>query len=481
LHSPSVVVAWFRRDLRLADNPALEHALAVQASVLPLYIHAPEEEAPWEPGAASRWWLHHSLLALEASLQARASRLVVQSGSSLAVLLEVARRCHVRRICCNRLYDPALCSRDEQVAKHLAEQDIELCMHDGGLLLPPANLRTTAGDPYRVFTPFWRALQREIPELPSPRRTGSVKLAAPEQWPQSLTIDHLQLLPKIRWDSSIAAAWQPGEVAAHERLRTFARQQLADYAEGRDRPDLQATSRLSPHLHFGEISPARVLQTIRDVPGHIAARTRYASELAWREFAHHLLAHFPHTTDAPLQPKYAQLRWRRDARALRAWQRGQTGIPIVDAGMRELWQTGFMHNRVRMIAASFLVKNLGIDWRAGARWFWDTLVDADLANNSAGWQWVAGTGADAAPYFRIFNPVLQGKRFDPEGTYVRRFVPELASLGARWIHEPWRAPAAAGVTLGRDYPKPLVDLKVSGRAALERYEEALRSGGIVAG
>jgi deoxyribodipyrimidine photo-lyase len=321
-----------------------------------------------------------------------------------------------------------------------------------------------------VFTPFWRAC-RALPPPDTPRPAPG-KISKPRTWPASIPLDDLELLPTIGWDAGLAAAWSPGEAGARQRLREFVAHGLTYYHEERNRPDHAGSSRLSPHLHFGEISPRQIR--------HAVARKRstgaetFLTEIGWREFAQHVLYHFPHTADAPLRVPFRRFPWNSDRRALRAWQRGRTGYPIVDAGMRELWTTGWMHNRVRMIAGSFLTKDLLISWREGARWFWDTLVDADLASNTLGWQWVSGCGADAAPYFRIFNPVTQGEKFDPQGVYVRRWVPELARLPDRWIHRPWSAPVdvlgAAGVRLGRDYPRPMVDHDQARRAALAALE-----------
>ncbi len=467
----ATALVWFRNDLRLTDNPALRAAVDSGARIVPVYIHAPDEEAgEWPEGAASRWWRHRSLEALEGELRQRGARLLLRQGASLETLRALAAECGAERLYFNRLYEPALSQRDGAVTAAMEADGVRVHTHNGALLFEPGSILSGAGRPYRVFTPFWKACLAHGVErrpLPAPRR-----LSTPGRWPESMPLSALALNPQIAWDTGLAHQWTPGEAGARARLKTFCRDALTHYPRHRDLPAMAATSGLSPHLHFGDISPGQVLAALRaagaDHPGAEAA----ARQIVWREFAHHVLHHFPHTSDRPLDPRFENFPWRRDAKGLRAWQAGNTGIPMVDAGMRELWHTGWMHNRVRMITASLLTKHLGIHWLEGARWFWDTLVDADLANNSLNWQWVAGCGADAAPYFRIFNPVRQGERFDPQGDYVRRWLPALAALPSRWIHQPWAAPAQvlsdAGVELGKDYPRPLVDLDAGRREALAR-------------
>ena len=377
----------------------------------------------------------------------------------------------------NRRYEPACIARDRKVEEALRAAGLHAESFNAALLYEPWTIQNKAGRPFQVFTPFWRtclASAEPAEPLPAPR-----KLAAPPRQSASLPLAALELEPKPDWAAGLRAAWHPGSAGAQAELRRFLRAGLLTYAEGRNRPDLVGTSRLSPHLHFGEISPRQVWQAVKrqaesqSIPAAVWRKWQFLTELGWREFAHHLLFHFPHTPEQPLRPAFARFPWRKNAAWLRAWQRGQTGYPLVDAGMRELWATGWMHNRVRMVVASFLVKNLLVPWQEGARWFWDTLVDADLANNTLGWQWTAGCGADAAPFFRIFNPVSQGEKFDPQGNYVRRWVPELARLPDAWIHQPWQAPpaalTAAGVELGRTYPRPIVSHLVSREVALEAY------------
>lgn len=466
-------IVWFRRDLRLTDNPALEAALERFERIVALYIHAPEEETPWVPGAASRWWLHHSLTALSASLAARGGRLRLEQGRSGETLLRVAQQTGAEAVFWNRLYEPALVDRDTGIKQLLIESGLQAISCNGALLFEPWTVKTGGGGPYKVFTPFWRCCLKDLPAI-----------AAPSPAPSSLTclaeaggveLRSLELLPRIRWDSGMASHWQPGEAGALARLDRFIDSAVTRYDEDRNRPDLPGSSQLSPHLHFGELSPRQALAAAsRPDLTNTAGAESFIRELGWREFAHHLLYHFPHTTDAPLDERFAGLEWQEDAGALAAWQRGRTGFPIVDAGMRELWATGWMHNRVRMIVASLLTKNLFMRWQEGARWFWDTLVDADLAANTLGWQWTAGCGADAAPYYRVFNPVLQAEKFDPGRQYLRRWLPELAALPDKWLARPWEAPAEvlarAGVVLGNHYPAPVVDPRGSRDQALRRFE-----------
>jgi deoxyribodipyrimidine photo-lyase len=471
----SAVIHWFRRDLRLTDNPALAAAIASGYPVVCAYVHAPDEEGAWRPGAASDWWLHHSLLALDADLRRRGSALVVRKGPSAATLLALASECGATQLTWNRLYEPALVARDAMVKQQLcaAGLDVESCK--AALLFEPWELQTGSGGPYRVFTPYWRKARSRLEpgrSLPAPARMPALNA------PGSLPIEGLRLLPRVRWDAGMALAWTPGEAGAQENLDQFLDAALAGYASERDRPDHAGTSRLSPHLHYGEISPRQVVQAIA-ARGPLAHGDAYLRELGWRDFSHHLLFHYPRMTDEPLNAQFARFPWApSDPAVLAAWRNGRTGVPLVDAGMRELWATGWMHNRVRMVVASFLCKNLRLHWREGARWFWDTLVDADLANNTQGWQWSAGSGADAAPYFRIFNPVSQGERFDPRGDYVRRWVPELARVPAAAVHAPWTLrpvdQAAAGIAC-TPYAHPIVDLAQSRAAALAAYQQ-MRAG-----
>lgn len=477
----SIALLWFRRDLRLLDNPALTAALARHERVVPVYVHDPDAEAPWAPGGASRWWLHHALCALDISLRERGAALVLRQGPALAQLRALVAETGAEAVYWNRLYDPGFVERDRHVKDALHADGRIAESFNGALLVEPWTVKSSGGEPYKVFTPFWRNAQVRLHEQLAAGRTplpAPEAVPMPDPAPASRPLAELGLLPHIAWDAEFHRTWAPGETGALARLDDFAGSALAHYRNARDFPGEEATSRLSPALHFGEISPLQVVARLQATPPEWQAGIEgFMRELGWREFAHHLLFHFPRTPDVPLNEKFAAMPWRplrEHAADLIAWQRGRTGVPIVDAGMRQLWQTGWMHNRVRMIVASFLAKNLLIPWIEGARWFWDTLVDADLANNTLGWQWTAGCGVDAAPWYRIFNPVLQSRRFDAEGIYLRRWLPELARLPADAIHAPWQATggvlAAAAVTLGKQYPGPIVDLAASRLRALAAYE-----------
>lgn len=480
-------ILWFRRDLRVTDNPALVAALAASERVVPVYIHAPDEEAAGAPGGASRWWLHHGLEALAATLARLGSPLIIRHGPSATTLLGLAREVGAGAVHWNRLYEPAAIARDTRLKAELKEAGLEVTSHNGSLLVEPWDVRTGAGDPYRVYTPFWRQCQPRLDHLPAPLAAPR-QLRGPARPVASLVPADLRLLPRLPWSAGLASAWKVGENAALDALEDFVAERIDRYKEARDFPAVTATARISPHLHFGELSPRQAVAAALAAGASTkrragaAGREHFLKELVWREFAYHLLYHYPHTIEEPLDSRYRDMPWADNPNALGAWQRGETGIPMVDAGMRELWTTGWMHNRVRMLVGSLLCKNLGIHWRSGAAWFHDTLVDADLAANTLGWQWTAGCGADAAPYYRIFSPVLQAERFDPSRAYLRRWLPELARLPDEWIHRPFEASdavlAAAGVRLGRDYPTPVVDLKASRVAALEAYASMRGEGSV---
>lgn len=464
----TVALVWFRRDLRLQDNPALQAALDAGHLPVPVYIHAPHEEGDWAPGGASNAWLHRSLAALDADLRARGSALVLCQGDSHAELERLIAQTGAVAVYWNRKYEPATQPRDAAIKRALREQGINAESHNGSLLLEPWDIATLQGNPYKVFTPFWRnALTRlQVPAPTPPPAT------LPAHAVQGVALDALQLAAPLPWDAQFWDHWQPGEAGAHEALTVFIDGALNGYRQQRDLPDRVGTSLLSPHLHFGEIAPWQIVRRLQDErsASRDADIDGYIRELGWREFSYHLLHHFPQTPDHNLNPRFDGFRWAPpNAAQLQAWQQGRTGIPIIDAGMRELWATGYMHNRVRMLVASFLCKHLRQHWREGARWFWDTLVDADLANNTMGWQWVAGTGADAAPYFRIFNPVTQSEKFDPQARYITRWVPELAPLPLKARFAPWQHPHLLAEHAPTYPTLPLVDLAAGRDAALAAY------------
>jgi deoxyribodipyrimidine photo-lyase len=463
-------LVWFRNDLRLDDQPALRAALDAGQVPVCVYIHAPEEEGSWRPGAASDAWRQHSLAALDASLRARGSRLRIFSGPSLELLGTIAAACDAEAVYWTRRYEPEIERRDAQIKRTLREQGLHAESFNGALLFEPWTLATRQQGPYRVFTPFWRAA---LSQWRAPACWDAPQsLPDLEGDPDGIRLEVLRLTPRHGWDEGFWTHWTPGEAGAREALQVFLDGALHGYREQRDRPDRVGTSRLSPHLHFGEIAPWRVVAALeaQRTAGLEADIDAYLRQLGWREFARHLLHHFPDSPTRNFDRRFDGFDWARpERRALDAWRAGRTGVPIVDAGMRELWRTGWVHNRVRMIVGSWLCKHMRQHWREGAHWFHETLVDADLANNILGWQWIAGTGADAAPYFRVFNPVTQAGKFDPDGRYVARWVPELAELPVPLRHAPWKDPARARA-LAPDYPaRPLVDLTTGRDRALAAY------------
>ena len=460
----AATLVWFRNDLRLADNPALIAGLGTGRAVVPVYVLDEETDGIRPPGAASRWWLHHSLQALDASLRALGSRLILRRGPAERVLEDLAAECDASAIYWNRAYDHITRERDARLKQAFNGRGVVADGLKGNLLFEPWEVRTVSDGSFKIFTAFWRAC-RALPApgapLPAPR-----VLPAPPTWPTSAKVPDWRLEPTAPdWAGGLRASWTPGEAAAAARLAEFLDGSLARYRQARDAPAVDATSRLSPHLAFGEISPRQIWRAAT-ARGLSAATDKFLAEIGWREFSYNLLFHHGDLAQRNFRPEFDAFPWVDEEDALDAWRRGRTGYPIVDAGLRELWTTGWMHNRVRMIVASFLTKDLLIDWRAGERWFWDTLVDADPANNAAGWQWVAGSGADAAPYSRVFNPVLQGEKFDPSGDYVRRWVPELAGLPAETIHRPWTATTALPPEL---YPARIVDHAAARERALEAF------------
>ncbi len=465
-----VAILWFRNDLRLDDNPALEAAVEGGYAILPVYIHAPGEGGRWRPGAASDAWRARSLQALARSLEARGVALRCFKGPSLATLQAIVAATGAQAVFWNRRYEPAIEKRDTGIKQALKRDGLRAESFNGALMAEPWTVETREGGPYRVFTPYWRTAFAQWRRPPT--WTAPEALKGTGSGPRGVAVESLGLAPSLDWDAGFWNAWAPGEAGAREALQVFADGALRGYGDGRDRPDQVGTSRLSPHLHFGEIAPWRIVESLEAernaaLGGDIDA---YVRELGWREFAHHLLHHFPKSVDEDFSPKFAGFQWADpSSRELDRVRAGRTGVPIVDAGLRELWHTGWMHNRVRMIVGSYLTKHLRWHWRHGAEWFWDTLVDADLANNTLGWQWVAGTGADAAPYFRVFNPVTQAKRFDPDGRYIARWVPELSQVPLPARFAPWEGKGRSGAHAG-DYPaQPMVGIAEGRQAALDAY------------
>jgi deoxyribodipyrimidine photo-lyase len=470
-------IVWFRQDLRLLDNPALHAALAGAGRVVPVYVLA---EGPGGEGlgGAARWWLHFSLAALAESLRDAGAALCLRRGPAAETVAALAEELGADSVYVNTCPEPHWRQADAALEHSLARAGRRLERHWGTRLFDPESVRTKTGGIYGMFTPFANSV-RALPPPPSPL-PAPAHVPGPAKPPRGERLEDWHLLPtKPDWAGGLRSTWCPGEATARSRGRGFLRGAVKQYDVGRNLPGQDLTSMLSPHLHFGEISANALWHALhRKPPG--AGESVYANELVWRDFGGYLLWHKPHLADAPLRPEFEKLPWREDSAGLRAWQQGRTGVPIVDAGMRQLWQTGWMHNRVRMIAASFLVKHLLVDWRHGAAWFMDTLVDADLASNSANWQWVAGTGIDSQPFFRVFNPVSQGQKFDADGAYVKHYVPEIAALPLQYLHAPWTAPPLVlqgeGITLGKTYPAPLVDLAAGRQRALDTYKRTVRTG-----
>ena len=468
----SPVIVWFRQDLRLADNPALSFA-ANNGPVIPIFIDDQSDTSQWTPGAASRCWLHHSLDSLNHQL---AGGLRLFQDEPLQALLKLIKSTGAKSVVWNRCYTPHAISRDTYIKEYLLAQGIAVDSFNGSLLWDPWEIHTKKWTAYKVFTPYYRkgCLKAKPPLTPIPK--PKLQIHCSEDSDQQLVLDQLKLLPEQPWVNRITNHWSISEDSAWASLHKFTEERLSSYSQNRDFPAEQATSSLSPYLRWGQISPRQVWRYCQQQCSSPALEQPleiFLKELAWREFSYYQLYHNPTMGDENLNHKFNHFPWNSDRESCQNWQRGQTGFPIIDAGMRELWQTGYMHNRVRMLVASFLVKNQLQHWHNGARWFWDTLVDADLASNSASWQWVAGCGTDAAPYFRIFNPVIQGKKFDSKGEYVRRYIPELKKLPNRYIHTPWEAPESilddAQVTLGATYPQPILDLSTTRKRALSAY------------
>lgn len=469
------IIVWLRHDLRLDDNTALLAAHQAGHAVVCVYIFDETMDNTSQFGGAQKWWLHHSLSGLSKDLEAIGARLILRSGEPLSVLQSIVEQTGAKTVVWNRYYSPHAMQRDSVIKAELRSAGLSAQSYDGHLLHEPSKVQTGSGGFYRVYTPFWKSVYAQASEMIRAPRNAPSALNAYDGDIESEQLDDWKLLPtKPDWSSGIADEWEPGEAGAKKRLSAFLDGAVESYGKARDLPAQPGTSKLSPHLAFGEISPHRVWHEANKANTISDDRLVFLKELIWREFAYHLLVNVPDLSQSNYNKQFDVFPWLEDDAMLTAWQKGQTGYPIVDAGMRQLYQTGWMHNRVRMIVGSFLVKHLLLDWRHGEAWFWDTLVDADPASNAASWQWVAGSGADAAPYFRIFNPITQGEKFDPDGTYVKLFLPELVNLDKKYIHKPWEAPLTelkkAGISLGKTYPAPIVDHKQARQRALDAYQ-----------
>jgi len=471
---------FFQADLRMRDNPALTAAAQRGNPLICLFVWNPDSSDYAKPGAASRWWLHHSLKTLADNLAQAGNTLILRIGHAPDVINNLVRQLGVHHLYWNRACEPTALEEEQQILQFLEREHAQATLFHGNTLADPSSVQTQARKPYSVFTPFWKRFHTNF-MLERPVQAPRSLPPPPSVTIPSDSLSSLELLPTFDWAQGLKNHWSPGEDGARTLLNKFLHAPVRTYEIDRDRPDLSRTSHLSPHLHFGEISPRYIWHAL-DRAASRQTNTRakaglmaFRRQLVWREFSRHLLFHFPHMAHQPLRAEFQEFPWRPHPGFLRAWQQGQTGYPLIDAGMRELWHTGWMHNRVRMVVASFLTKHLLLHWEEGAQWFWDTLVDADLANNTFGWQWAAGCGADAAPFFRIFNPITQGRKFDPDGVYVRRWVPELSQLPDSWIHAPWDAPPSvlqgADVELGTTYPYPIVNHAEARSRALDAYQQ----------
>ncbi|OIO59209.1 MAG: deoxyribodipyrimidine photolyase [Verrucomicrobia bacterium CG_4_10_14_3_um_filter_43_23] len=462
---------WFRKDLRLTDNPALYEATK-RGKVIAVYIQDDITPGKWKSGAASRWWLHHSLQVLKKSIESHGGHLYFYKGEAKKLLPEIAQQINAKTVYWNREYEPYAIEEEDQLKDTLRKLSVDTRIYNGRLLLDPEQIKNKQGSYFKVFTPFWKCCLAED-GVNAP--LGIAKVArlvkSSELRLQDVSLDELNLLPKgHNWATKFYGLWAHGEQSATNCLEQFIANRLNCYAIGRDYPSEDATSTLSAYLHFGEISPRQIwsaIQSYKTETKDTVNADKFLSELGWREFSNYLLYHCPTLPEEAFNPTFNHFPWQENKALLTAWQEGKTGYPLIDAGMRELWQTGYMHNRIRMAVASFLTKHLLIHWQVGAKWFWDTLVDADLANNTCGWQWVSGCGADAAPYFRIFNPIIQSEKFDPESIYIKRWVPELREFSGKAIHRPWECVNV----IGKKYPAPIVDHKLARERALEAYQQ----------
>lgn len=475
--SSSPILFWFRHNLRLKDNPALAYAVQQKRPIVFVFIDDDINLRPY--GGASRWWLNKSLPLLNRSLAEIGSQLFTFQGDSTEILLKLVEISGATQIIAQRQFEPDARTLESKIIKSCEKLGCEVSLFDGYLLADPDTVKSKTGTPYKVFTPFWKECSQRLhisKPIPAPKKIVTDS-ALENKIAKLKPFKAVKFSDPIGWSEKLENYWNPGEESAHEHLQNFLSSAIGNYAEGRDVPSSESTSKLSPYLHFGEISPNTVLYEVnrRKNEKDSDHAKSFKSEVGWREFNHHLLWHWPNLAKQPFQPKFKAFPWRKKTNKVKQWEKGLTGIPIVDAGMRELWETGWMHNRVRMIVASLLVKNMMFDWKLGEKWFWDTLVDANMANNGGGWQWVAGCGADAAPYFRIFNPVTQAERFDKQARYIKHWVPELANLPDKIALAPWQSSVEVlrsyQFTLGKDYPEPIVDLKKSRQEALAALEQ----------
>ena len=469
------VLLWFRIDLRLSDNPALQNATNLNRPIIPIYIHDDEDALQRKLGSASKWWLYHSLKTLSFELKGFGSRLLYFNGKAEKIIQQIIKETKSDTVIWNRRYEPWAIKRDTLIKNQLNNQGIKVASFNSNLLFEPWEIKSKTGNPLKVFTPYKNALllkDRNSRIIDKPK-----KILSPKLWPASQNLNDLKLLDNRNWSTKFEKIWKPGNKEAKLKLDFFIKNRISNYDTDRNIPGLEGTSKLSPHLRFGEISPKEIINIINfnESKHHLKSLETFKSEIIWREFSHNLLWYFPEIHKKSIKRKFENFKWNFNNKNFDLWTKGLTGYPIVDAGMRELWSTGWMHNRVRMITASFLTKHLLLPWQLGESWFWNTLIDADPASNPSGWQWVSGCGADAAPYFRIFNPILQGQKFDPKGVYIKKFLPELKMLSPKFIHEPWKADSAilknSDINLGETYPLPIVDHQFARKRALKKYAE----------
>lgn len=470
LHTTSCFIVWFRLDLRLQDNLALDAAIKEGLPIIPIYIHNDSPKKAWSIGATSKWWLHFALKDLDSELNKLGSKLIIFKEQPPLVLKTLCSRFNVSKIFWNECYEPNQIKLDNEVKKLLNTLNIKIGVFESNLLYHPSQIKNSQGSSYKIFSAYWKACTTHF----TPRKVITVNVKSIKVHRQSInstTIENLKLLPKFNWDKQFYDIWIPTAKEAHKRLNHFAKELSINYYKNRNFPALDGTSKLSPYLHFGQISSHQILEVLQKNNNSKS----FHAELGWREFAYYQLFYNPQIPDQPLRPEFNSFPWIKNKKYIQAWQQGLTGYPFIDAAMRQLWNTGWMHNRLRMVVGSFLVKHLLIPWQVGEQWFWDTLLDADLANNSLGWQWVAGCGIDAAPFFRVFNPILQGKKFDPHGKYIAQYLPEISHLPSKYIHCPWIAPKdilkQAGISLGKNYPTPIVDISQGRTRALALYEK----------